>query len=173
MHTSHRRLTSSVAATVLAIGLAGCSGDDRTIVTDEGTVSVQTDDDGGSLTIDSSEGSVALSAESDGELPEDWPSDVALPDGGSINSSASFDSPEGQAWQVSVVYPDTPPSEVIGQLKASMQDVGYTVAADASAGGQTVATFVGDGRSVTAAAAASEDDSAGETVLTVVIAPEG
>jgi hypothetical protein len=169
MHTSRRRLTHCVAAAVLALGLVGCSGDDQTIITDDGTVSVQGDEDGNSLTIDSSEGSVTLSAESDGELPRDWPANVALPEGGTINSSASFDSPEGQAWQVSMSYPGTAPGDLIAQLTTSMQDEGFTVTADASAGGQTVAAFAGDGRSVTAAAG---EDGSGETVMTVVIAPE-
>lgn len=170
MHQPRIRMAALVAGAVLALGLTGCSDEDGTIVTDDGTVSLDGDEDGGRLTIDSSDGSVTLSAESDGQLPEDWPSQVVLPDGGSINSSASFASDEGEAWQVSVGYEGTAPADLIEHMTTELRNSGFTVTGEATAAGQTVASFVGDGLNVTASAGA--DDDRGNSVLLVVIAPE-
>ena len=52
------RKAGSVAAVLVAVsfGLGGCGGGDATIVTDDGTVVIDQDDDGGSITIDAGSG---------------------------------------------------------------------------------------------------------------------
>ena len=72
-----------MALACLGFGLAGCGGDgDATIVTDDGTVTIDQDGDDGRIEIESSDGSVTISGDSGGELPEGWPSEVEVPGGG-------------------------------------------------------------------------------------------
>ena len=168
MRGARGRKAGSVAAVLVAVsfGLGGCGGGDATIVTDDGTVVIDQDDDGGSITIDSSEGSMTITGESGGELPEGWPTQVAVPDGGSVDASGTFSGGDGAAWQASITYPDMTAKDVVAEMKASMEDAGFKVEAEFTVGDQSAVTFSGEGLNVTATA--SEQDSG--AVLVVVIA---
>ena len=151
------RLARLGAAGALVAGglvLGGCGGGD-TFVTDDATVTVEDGQNGddGSITIDSSEGSMTITGESGGDLPEGWPDQVAVPEGGTVNSSASFGGVEGDAFQASLTYPDAAAADLIAEF---------------TAGGQVAANFVGDGMNVTATASDGDDGA----VLIIVIAPD-
>ena len=166
------RLARLGAAGALVAGglvLGGCGGGD-TFVTDDATVTVEDGQNGddGSITIDSSEGSMTITGESGGELPEGWPEQVAVPAGGTVNSSASFGGDEGDAFQASLTYPDAAAADLIAELKSSMTDAGFSMEAEFTAGGQVAANFVGDGMNVTATASDGDDGA----VLIIVIAPD-
>ncbi|HWL43510.1 MAG TPA: hypothetical protein VNQ73_11250 [Ilumatobacter sp.] len=90
--------SSTLIPLALVASLTGCGGGD-----DQGTGAVERmieraaggdaditiDGDSGSFRLDSDEGSVDFSTS--GRLPDDWPADVALPDGLAITSSSSID----------------------------------------------------------------------------------
>ena len=168
--TRGRRVGSAAVVMVaIGLGLGGCGGGDATIVTDDGTVVIDQGDDGGSITIDSSEGSMTITGEAGGELPEGWPAEVAVPEGGTVDASGTFSGGDGSAWQASLTYPDMTAKDVAAQMKATMEDAGFKVEAEFTVGDQSAVTFSGEGLNVTATA--SEQDSG--AVLVVVIASEG
>lgn len=168
MRGTRGRRASATAAVLVAVGLSlsGCGGDgDATFVTDDGTVTVDQDGEGGSITIDSSAGSMTITGESGGELPEGWPAQVVLPGGGTIDSSGSFSGDEGGAWQVAVTYPDKTAKDVADELRTSLESQGFEVQAEFKTGDATAVTLTGDGYNVTATAS---DEESGATAVVVV-----
>ena len=84
--------SAAVALAFLGFGLAGCGGGDgeTTIVTDDGTVKVDQNQDEGKIKIESSDGSMTITGEGGGELPEGWPSEVQVPEGGSVTAAMAL-----------------------------------------------------------------------------------
>lgn len=83
---------------VAVAGLAACGGDDdagteaveRAIEqAGGGEVDIDIDDESGSYRVETDEGTVSMS--SSGDLPDDWPADVPLPDGFAITGGSSID----------------------------------------------------------------------------------
>jgi hypothetical protein len=89
-----RRLAPAALGVVLVLTAAAC-GDDggspsdnalEEIIEQQGGGEVDIDSEDGEVTVESEDGS--FTASSDGELPEDWPDDVPLPDDLAIDGSS-------------------------------------------------------------------------------------
>ncbi len=167
--TGRRRSAATGALVVaLAFGLGGCGDGETTITTEDGSVTIDSDGDGGSVTIDSSEGSVTVTTETGGELPDGWPSEVAIPDGGSVEVSGSYTGEEGTSWNVGVKYAGADPADIADQMKSNLEGAGFVMEAEYTAGDQSVASYTGKGFNVVATT--TEQD--GDALLNVAIAPE-
>jgi hypothetical protein len=161
-----RRVTGAAVALSVALVLTGCGGGADTIVTDEGTLTVE--QDGDSITVESSEGSATITGEG-GELPEGWPAVVSVPDGGEILSTASV-SETGQAgWTASINYPDSRPEEVAEEMAESLEGSGFTSVAEFTTEDGVAASYQGSGLMVSSAVTADGD---GATMIVTVVEEE-
>lgn len=86
-----------------------------------GVSDVEIDDNG--ITVEGEDGS--FSAGQGDELPEGWPSEVALPDGATITSSMGVDQGGEQGWSVVANFDDSP-NAVVDAFKASLTGAGFT-----------------------------------------------
>lgn len=168
------RLATTSAAMALALlgfGLAGCGGGDgeATIVTDDGTVKIDPNEGEGTIKIESSDGSMTITGEGGGELPEGWPPEVQLPEGGSITSAVAMNSDDQQGWTASLTYPDTSPTDLAAEVKSNMESAGFTLEGEFTSGQGAMGTYSGNGYAVTAMV--GEED--GGSTLLMTIAKEG
>ena len=162
-----RRSAGAAGALALALALGGCGGGDDTIVTDDGTVTV--DRDGDSLTIDTEDGSATITGESDGELPEGWPDEVPVPEGGTVVAGAAVSSDGQQGWSASITYPDTSVEDLAAEVKSSMESAGFSAMGEFTSAEGAVGSYEGSGLVVTATVA--EED--GATLLGLIVGREG
>ena len=91
------------------------------ISTDEGSIRV---DDSGNVEVVTSDGSQVLSGGRDGELPDDFPADVPVPDAAIVSSLAS-DSDGVRSWIVNLEAEDT--RGIYDEYVATLNDAGFTV----------------------------------------------
>jgi hypothetical protein len=164
------RIATASAAVVLAVlgfGLGGCSGDgDATIVTDDGTVTVDVDPDGdeGTIKIESSDGSLTITGDGGGELPEGWPSEVTVPEGGTVTSAVALTG-EDQGWTASLTYPDKPSQEVAAEVTSNLESAGFTLEGEFTSGEGGMSTYSGNGYAVTVMV--GEEDGGATLLITI------
>ena len=140
-HTMRRQLTITIVA-VLATALGGCDmiGEELAEQAAEqvtGAENIEVDEDG--VGVESSEGSFSsddegnFSMETDegtfesqaGQVPEDFPSSVPLPDA-TVANGTRMDSADGTAWTVNFQYDSGEPSEVFAAQVEALEDAGFT-----------------------------------------------
>lgn len=92
-----RRLGAALAAATLLLTATACGGDSVSISTPDGSVKVDSDGDG-TVTIEGEDGSTVESGQ---ELPDDFPSEVALLDGTIINA-LRVDTADGGGYSVTI-----------------------------------------------------------------------
>ncbi|MDH3959457.1 MAG: hypothetical protein OEU98_08295, partial [Actinomycetota bacterium] len=160
------RVSTAAMLAALGLGVAGCGGSDgeTTIVTEDGSITIDENGDEGSITIESSEGSMTITGESGGDLPESWPSVVAVPEGGTITASAALTGEE-PGWTVSLVYTDISATDLAADVKAELEAAGFEQQSEVNTGEGALGTYTGNGYGVTAMA--GEDDSEVTLVMTV------
>jgi hypothetical protein len=175
MRGTHSRLAKASAAVALAVlgfGLGGCGGGDgdTTIVTDDGTVKVDVDPDGdeGTIKIESSDGSMTITGDGGGELPEGWPSEIQVPEGGTVTSALALTGEE-QGWTASLTYPDMSSQDLAAEVKSNLESAGFTLEGEFTSGEGAMGTYSGKGYAVTAMVG-QEDNGA---TLLMTIAKEG
>jgi hypothetical protein len=165
-----RAATTSVAVALafLGFGLAGCGGGDgdATIVTDDGTVKVDVDPDSdeGKVEIESSEGSMTITGEGGGELPEGWPSEIQVPEGGSVTAALALTG-EDQGWTASLTYADKSSKALAAEVKSNLESAGFTLEGEFTSGEGAMGTYSGNGYAVTAMV--GEEDEGATLVMTV------
>lgn len=138
-------LAAGLLALGLAAGLAGCGSDERTIVTDEGTISVDAGE--GKVEIEASDGSVTISGETGGDLPEGWPAEIVLPEGGTITSAVAV-SGEDAGWNVSVTYEGLDPEALGEQVANSLESAGLESKGGFTSAEGALSSFEGNGYAV-------------------------
>ncbi len=170
MNRMRGRATALGAAALLAVsgvGLAGCSGGDSeaTIVTDDGTVSVQKEDD--KIEITTSEGSMTINGESDGELPAGWPAEVPVPAGGTVLSGLAMTGSDQEGWTASLSYPDSTAAQVSAEVASLLGAQGFESVSEIAMGQGTMSALSGEGFAITALV--SEEDAGAMLVMTVSV----
>ncbi len=164
--------SAAVALAFLGFGLAGCGGGDgdATIVTDDGTVKVDVDPDSdeGTIKIESSEGSMTITGEGGGELPEGWPSEIQVPEGGTVTSALALTG-EDQGWTASLTYADKSTEDLAAEVKSNLESAGFTLEGEFTSGEGAMGTYSGNGYAVTAMVG-QEDEGA---TLLMTVAKEG
>ena len=141
-----------IAERIVENRLEAESGQDVDIDLDDGGVSVQTEDGefsirtdadgnvsvegaGGSgderFTIDSENGETVVETEDgtatlsqNGDVPDDFPSDVAVPAGTQILFSQALDTPDGRAFSLGGTSPLTP-ADFAGEFESTLVGAGY------------------------------------------------
>ncbi len=121
--TGRIRRSSSAAGLALLLGLAGCGGGEEVITTDDGTVTVDQGDN--RIEIETDEGTAVITGDDGGELPDGWPSVVALPEGGRIGASVSLDNQEQKGWSATVAYGGADPEDLLDEFDSSLRAAGF------------------------------------------------
>jgi hypothetical protein len=147
------RRGAAAAALALALGLSGCGGGETTVETDDGTVTVE--QDGSKVEIESEDGTTTVTGESDGELPDGWPAEIVLPDGGEIQNAVGV-SGQDSGWTVASNYPDTSPEDLTDQLTQSLESAGFESKGSFTSQEGSVSSFEGD-----------------DYAVSVIVGPEG
>ena len=158
--------SAAVALAFLGFGLAGCGGGDgeTTIVTDDGTVKVDQNQDEGKIEIESSEGSMTITGEGGGELPEGWPSEIQVPEGGSVTAALALTG-EDQGWTASLTYADKSSKDLAAEVKSNLESAGFILEGEFTSGEGAMGTYSGNGYAVTAMV--GEEDEGATLVMTV------
>lgn len=135
----HRHLATALAA-VLAVSSVGCDmiGEELAERAVEGVTGtdVEVDDDG--VSVESDEGSLSaddggFSMDTEdgtfesrtGQVPEDFPASVPLPDAEVINGSR-MDGEDGLAWMINFQYDAGEPAEVLQAQVDALESAGFT-----------------------------------------------
>ncbi len=121
---------AGVLASALAVVLTGCGNAVENIV--EGNVERAIENELGesadveigedSFSVDTEEGSITAGA---GSVPEDFPTDVPLPDG-EVVFAQRLETADGFSWSV-IVTSDADPGALADQLRGELTDNGFTV----------------------------------------------
>ena len=160
---SHRgTLALAAVAVALGLGLSGCGSGEKTVVTDNGTVTV--DQDSGKVEIESSDGSATITGDTGGDLPEGWPDEITLPEGGTITSAVSVTGDDA-GWNVAASYPDASQKDLADDVSASMEDAGFEAKGSFTSGEGSVLAFEGNGFAISVIV--GSDDSGASLVMTV------
>lgn len=119
-----------------------------------GDVDVNTDGDG-KVEIDTDQGSMSFGT---GDLPEDWPEDLEVPEGIEILSGTSMDAADGRLTSITATA-DRPPVEILEELKEQLAD--WTISGEttttATEGSIVGAQWETEGRRVNFAASSGGD----------------
>lgn len=150
------------AALVLVLSLSGCGGGGTTVETDDGQVTV--DQDGTKVEIESSDGTTTVTGETGGELPEGWPSEITLPEGGEIQNAVAVTG-ENAGWTVSSSYPDTSSEDLTDQVTSSLEDAGFESKGAFTSPDGAVSAFEGNGYALSVIV--GEEGSGSTLVMTV------
>jgi hypothetical protein len=147
-------LRTGFLAPFVIVGLAAC-GSAQEAVSEQlveqaagGDVDIELDDDGQVASIETEDGS--LTAVTGGDVPEEWPADVPLFDGGVLGSSQVVTS-DGQTV-VSLSYTtDADPAETFESLVAAYGAAGFTATAESTMGDSSggISSYVGERGEVT------------------------
>lgn len=154
--------TLGIAAT---LGLTGC-GDVAERAAEEaieqgsgGDVDLNLEDD--SLSIEGEDGSLSIGG---GEMPEDFPADVTLPDGGTVVAGSSFEQGGNKGWLVESTYPDDP-KDLADTVEGDLTGGGFDQVGTYSTNETTTATYEGNGYDVVTAVTGADSGSS----LTVTV----
>lgn len=156
--------SAAMALAFLGFGLAGCGGDGATVVTDDGTVKIDTNDGDGTIKVESSDGSVTITGESDGELPEGWPSEITVPEGGKVTSAVALTGGQ-QGWTAALTYADKTSKDLAAEVKTNLESAGFTLKGEFTSAEGGMGTYAGNGYAVTALV--GQEDANGTLLLTV------
>ncbi len=129
-----------------------------------GNVDIDTDGDG-SVEIETEDGSMSFGT---GEVPEEWPDDIDLPDDLEVQSGTTSDSSDGRLVAL-VGATDETPEELLARYKDELADWEISGESTSSGGGSTLtgAQWETDGRRVTFAATDGQTPAGDATFLTI------
>ena len=116
--TSRRTVTALTTLGLAAVlAVAGCGGDDGGVTVDPGNDTVK---------VETSDGTAVVTGGDDGTLPEGWPEEVALPEGGNVTGGVAVTTPGQEGWTAALEYPDTSAEDVAAALTSSLESAGFT-----------------------------------------------
>lgn len=166
------RIRTSVVAVAFAgaaLALAGC-GDAaeeaaEQAIEAQGGGDVEIDAEGGEFSVEGEDGS-KFSVGSD-ELPDDFPTDVPIPEGATVESSSTVQTDGKAGWFVALTYPDADASGLADTSKTEMEDAGFEETSTFSADDTTTSGYEGNGYTVTVSIAPNADGGGTSMTLTV------
>jgi hypothetical protein len=129
-----------------------------------GDVDIDTSGDG-SVEIETEDGSMSLGT---GEIPEDWPEEIPLPDDLVVQSGTTMDATDGRLVSVVGTTEETPQA-LLASMKEALADweISGESTATASSGATTGAQWEKDGFRVTFAATSGMPSEDGGTFVTL------
>lgn len=159
--------TTAVIALALAPALTACGGGAAESIAENaaenamGGGDVEINDEGVTVTDPSGN---AMAAGENVALPDNWPTEVPVPDGGTLTFvTVTADGSASAIWTV-----DGSPAEAVDAYAAALTGAGYTEESNAAADGTVMKGFAGNGWTITVAAAEAD----GTTSLTVAGSPD-
>lgn len=130
MHSASLAARTGAVLAVAALTLTGCGnavenivegGVERAIENELGeSADVSIDED--SFSVDTEEGSITAGA---GSVPEDFPSDVSLPEG-EVAFSQRLETADGFSWSV-IITSSEDPTALVEQVRGDLESNGFTV----------------------------------------------
>lgn len=174
MHRPRTHVIATVALAATASLLAGC-GAAAEKVSEKATEKAIEQQTGGKVDIDSSgdrsvdieteDGSMTLGG---GEIPEEWPEEIPLPDDLTVQTGAAMDASDGRLVSVVGATDDTP-EEILASLKEALADWEISGESTSTGGGSTTtgAQWETDGRRVTFAATSGSGLADDQTFVTL------
>lgn len=153
-------VAASLTATLTGCQQAAEKAAEEAVKQGTGIDDVDINDDG--ITVEGTEGT--LSIDGGDELPEGWPSQIALPDGGTITGSMLVDQGGSQGWNVVSTY-DLSPADLASAFEASLGGAGFTQDSKTTAGDMTLLAY----SDATYAVAVTIGEDAGSTTSTVTV----
>ncbi|MBK6858286.1 MAG: hypothetical protein IPG97_17475 [Microthrixaceae bacterium] len=167
--TSH---VAAAAAAVVALILSGCgaaaekAGEKATeqILEEQigGNVDIDTAGDG-SVEIETEEGSASFGT---GEVPEDWPEFLELPDDLEIQSGTTIDASDGRLVTI-VGITDETPEDVLARYKDVLADWEISGESTSTGGGSTITGAQWENGEERVTLAASDTEADARTFLTL------
>lgn len=129
-----------------------------------GKVDIDTDGDG-SVEIETEDGAMSFGT---GEVPAEWPEDIALPDDLEVQSGTTSDSSDGRLVAVVGATGETP-EELLARYEEELADWEISGESTSSGGGSTLtgAQWESEGRRVTFAATNGQTPAGDATFLTI------
>ena len=129
-----------------------------------GNVDIDTSGDG-SVDIETEDGSMSLGT---GEIPDEWPEEIPLPDDLVVQSGTTMDATDGRLVSI-IGTTDETPQALLASMKESLADweISGESTATADAGATTGAQWEKDGHRVTFAASTGMPTEGGETFVTL------
>jgi hypothetical protein len=163
------RITRQFAslAAVAALVLTGCSQAAEELTEEAikqgGGGDVEIDADDGTVKVEGEDGSFTIGGK---ELPENFPSQVSLPDGGTVESASTVTTAKEEGWFVQASYPDASAHELAGSLAGAMKSGGFKETSSSSFNDQHLVGYDGHGYDV--AAVVLDADGGGSTLSLTV-----
>lgn len=137
-----------------------------------GDAEIDLDEDGG-VSLETDEGSLQIGT--GGELPDDFPSDIPLPDDYAVAASTAFSDETGQAFQVTL---EAPGLDVTGfvedEVVPGLESAGYEIVSQSTttSGDVTFSNVAAENASSSVNVAAQEQAD-GEPIVTIQVFPAG
>ncbi len=107
---------------------------------------------------------MTITGEGGGELPEGWPSEVTVPEGGTVTSAVAV-SGEDKGWTASLTYPDKSSQEVAAEVTSNLESAGFTLEGEFTSGEGAMGTYSGNGYAVTVMV--GEEDGGATLLITI------
>lgn len=156
------------------------SGGKVDIDTDSGKVKVKTDkgtyesDGNGNVKISGEDGNTNFTAGDGTKLPEDWPDELAPPDGTKLISASTSESGGKQVMTVMGEI-DAPVKDVYDGLKDQLEGAGFEFSADSfgTAGGGSYGALAGKSDQWEVNASITSSGSDGKTTVSMSLTPVG
>jgi hypothetical protein len=169
----HRKVAGvALAASVVLLGAAGCGGGDE--AGEKAGEELAEEMLGGDVDINSEDGSVKLTDEegntseygSGTELPEDWPADLALPEGVTVLGSSSR-TENGVETMFITAESETAIDDLFEEIKDQLTGAGYEIVNESNMSSTTggFASLEAKGDAFTANVTISEDPATNKTTL--------
>ena len=168
-----KRSVVAVAFAGTALALSGC-GEAADQVAEEaveqaiegqGGGDVEIDADGESFSVEGEDGS-EFSVGSD-ELPDDFPTEVPIPEGATVESSSTVKTDGKAGWFVALTYADADAGDLADTSKSEMEDAGFEETSTFSADETTTSGYEGNGYTVTVSIAPNVEGGGTSMTLTV------
>lgn len=153
------------------VGLGACGGDGDSVSVERDGTSVEVDKDGGSVKVESDDGDSEVSVGEGAKIPDDFPSDVPLPDGGKVGLAGQNEADGKQSFHVTYTVDPDDVDDVFSDYRDALENAGFDLgdSANIEGSGGSFASLqaTGKGWQVTAVKLGSSGSEDGGISITV------
>lgn len=166
MRVSRRGAAVAIAGAALILSGCGQVAEEAAeqAIEQNGGGDVEIDADGDSFSVEGEDGSISVGKD---ELPENFPSEITLPEGGTIESATAVTDSKKDGWFIQSTYADTSPEDLVTEFAGSMQDGGFEETSNTTFEEQTAIGYEGDSYDVAVIILGATSGSGSTMTLTV------